>query len=205
MKILVCLKDEYERKQSMSMIKSEFPEVEFDFATNGQEAIDFIARDQSYGTVVTEYELDHKNGGEIYRFTQMQMLEMPFILISTIDLSSDPNIKDLLRNSSANSHIPKPVSQKQLKEALRKAFGSDLELTEHKEEGWIGVEIEKLARCKLIPCDVYIKLKSSGKMIKIINANADEYKDILQKYIKKKIQTLYVEKDMFPRLEEYLR
>lgn len=204
MKILVCIKDDTERSDAEKMIKAEFPQVEMDLAADGQQGIDFITQDQSYGTVIAEFELEHKNGGEIYRFTQMQMLDMPFILISEIELRDDENVKDLLKNSSANSHILKPLSQEVLKEKLRKAFGSDLELNDEPVEGFSAVEIEKFNKIKTIPCDVYIKLKQSGKMIKILHEQTVGFNETIEKYKQKSLKKLYVKTEHMPRLEEML-
>jgi len=64
--------------------------LELTHAIDGLQAIDIINNSRSFDLIISDFQMPNINGAELFRFTQMKKLNVPFILFSSavnLDLS----------------------------------------------------------------------------------------------------------------------
>lgn len=195
-KILYAEDEEDVRDVYLTMIESEFPQVVVHAVTDGQEAMDYISKEMDYTVVISDYSMPNKNGGELYQFLKSNKMNVPYILLSGVDIGDDSNLSGFLGDNPENCHLEKPVTQHVLTEKLTKALDASAGM-----DPWLAVRIDNFLNCKMVPCDVFIKL-SKIKYVKLIRKEIEYNPEGIKKYMAKGIKNLYVESDKIPLLKE---
>lgn len=180
------------------MIQDRFPSVEISHFENGMKALQELKTSpEKYNLIISDFNLTNISGGEIFKFVSGQMLGIPFIVLSGVDCSSDPNFQTFFTSHVRNALLLKPASAAELTEKIEWCLEGEDDLLKiynspaKNNDERIEIRSDTFLKINSIPCDIYLKL-SNQKFIKIINKN-DIFESILiQKLIMKGVTHFYI-------------
>jgi response regulator RpfG family c-di-GMP phosphodiesterase len=181
-------------------LHSKFPDLKVFHYLNGAEGFTELANNtEKYSLVISDFNVPGKNGGEIFKFVNGQMLGIPFMILSGQDCSRDENFKSFFQSHVRNAFLLKPCPPEEFIEKVSWCLDTEKDklkiyLKESKNiDEKVPVNSEVFLKINSIPCDVYVQL-SADKYIKIINNDALFSTDIIIKLIAKGVKHFYINK-----------
>jgi response regulator RpfG family c-di-GMP phosphodiesterase len=198
LKILIVDDEEMLRDLYEMIIESEFT-CEMTKVANGAEAVDVLNKVSDFDLIISDYTMPKLNGGQLYLFNKTQK-NIPFLLFSGGDLQDYAEFQDFYKDNLLNGFFNKPFDERHLLDAIAK-IGASFPLTESKPaEEYIRIKLSYYISHTKNAADVYLKL-SNDKYVKIINDNVENIpeKDLLEHYLKKGVDYIYVESDFFKK------
>jgi response regulator RpfG family c-di-GMP phosphodiesterase len=181
-------------------LHSKFPDLKVFHYLNGAEGFAELANNtEKYSLVISDFNLPGKNGGEIFKFVNGQMLGIPFMILSGQDCSRDENFKTFFQSHVRNAFLLKPCPPEEFIEKVNWCLDCEKdklkiylkESTNIDEK--VPVNSEVFLKINSTPCDVYVKL-STEKCLKIINNNELFSTDIIIKLIAKGVRQFFINK-----------
>lgn len=156
---------------------------------SGNEAIEELKKSSYFDVIVCDHHMPEGSGEDVYQYMKDNDLQIPFILLSTVELDSVKVFKNFTRDNPLNSFLKKPCDIDEVIQAISKST-----LTEKPRllPEYCQVKIYRFLKFNSSNCDIYIKL-TDDKFVKIINK--DELFDygIIEKYINKNIRYFCVQ------------
>jgi len=204
MKILYAEDDEDLRELFVMKMES-VADMEITECESGNQAIEVLRENQDFDVIISDFNMDDGNGEELYTYIKEQKINKPFILFSPEDIRQLEVFKNFLEDHTGNGQIDKPPLEGTLEKALENAMKSHREegaaeeeqvgplLPPSKQEGYVGIRPKMFLKIRSCPADVFVKL-SENKYVKIINKDEKFEKEIIQKFINKGVQRLYIER-----------
>lgn len=185
-------------------LESEFP-CEFLCVSNGNEGIEALKGQGPFDLILSDYRMPVANGGKLYLFNKT-LHNTPFFLFSGGFLEDYAEFSDFYQVNSENHFFGKPFYEDKIVEAVKglQCFKnlkfSDAELTAEATR-FIRANLRHFLHYTDSAAEVYIKL-SEDKFTKIVDANKENLpeKELLNHYLNKGINTIYIEKRYFPSL-----
>lgn len=192
LKLLIVDDEELIRDLFEMIIESEFP-CEITKASNGQEGIQALKEDTGFDLIISDYTMPLSNGGEVYLFNK-EHRNIPFFLFSGGDLCDYKEFNDFYRTNAQNKFFNKPFNDQLFVAAVAKIGAA----AETPKEKYTKVKLSYFARHSENAAKVYIKL-NDNKFTKIIDDNEMNMPDteLLNHYLRKGIEYIYLEKDFF--------
>lgn len=181
-------------------LHSKFPEIKIDHFTSGADAyLELSNHPEKYSLVISDFALPGKNGGELFKFVNGQMLGIPFVILSGHDCSRDDNFKNFFQSHVKNAFLLKPCPPEEFIAKITWCLESEKDKlkiylkpsTNLDEKTPLSSEI--FLKLNSIPCDVHVKL-SSDKFVKIINKNELFSTGLIIKLINKGVKYFYINK-----------
>lgn len=181
-------------------LHSKFTDIKIDHFTNGADALSEISHNlEKYSLIITEFALPGKNGGEIFKFINGQMLGIPFIVLSGHDCIRDDNFKCFFQSHVRNAFLLKPCP---LEEFIAKVSWC-LETEKDKTKVYskptanidekMPVSSESFLKFNCISCDVYVKL-NTDKFVRIINKDELFPTEVILRLISKGVKHFFINK-----------
>lgn len=182
----------------MLYLYSQFPNVKIHHYINGEEAFTELSQNlDKYSLIISDFYVPGKNGGEIFKFVNGQMLGIPFIILSGHDCGRDENLKSFFQSHVRNALLLKPCTPEEFLEKVKWCLEADndklkiyLKPSSNIDEK-VPVSSEVFLKINSIPCDVYVKL-SADKFVKIINNNELFSTEVILKLISKGVTHFYI-------------
>lgn len=181
-------------------LHSKFPEMKIDYFKSGEDALVELNKNlEKYSLIISDFALPGKNGGEIFKFVNGQMLGIPFIVLSGHDCIRDDNFKSFFQSHVRNAFLLKPCPPNEFIEKVTWCLGSEKDKlkvyskpsTNIDEK--IPVSCEGFLKFNSISCDVYVKL-NSDKFVKIINKDELFSTDAILRLISKGVKHFFINK-----------
>ena len=198
LKILIADDEEMLRDLYEMILESEF-NCEFIKAENGLEAIEFLKNDSHFDVIISDYKMPLSTGGDIYFFNKSHD-NIPFFLFSGGSLGDYAGFKDFHETNTLNKFFNKPFESEVLIEAISliNSAPSSLPITDQ----FCKIRLAYYAQHIENPAEVYIKL--GDKFTKIITINDAKLadKELLNHYLKKNIEFIYLEKKYFKEFHD---
>jgi CheY-like chemotaxis protein len=196
LKILIADDEEMLRDLYEMIIETEFS-CETTKVSSGSEAINVLKNDPHFDIILSDYNMPEGNGGKIYLFNKTQN-NIPFFLFSGGELRDYSEFKDFNEANLLNHFFNKPFAEGEIIKAISKITQDSVESSTGNDEQYIKVKLSYYALHTKTPAEVYIKL-NDNKYTKIINANEGNIPDVdlLEHYLKKGIDFIYIERDYF--------
>jgi response regulator RpfG family c-di-GMP phosphodiesterase len=160
-------------------------------AKNAQDAISILNQHSDIITVVSDFNMEGGNGGDLYTFVKKEKPMIPFILIAGDDIDtfkSNPEFSDLFRDNPP-AFISKPFEKEAFLEPIRKYGGQNLISAETQ---YKKIAIERFLMFNEVLVAAYIKL-SQTKFVKILRSDDKFPEETVKKYIKKGVKHLFIE------------
>lgn len=180
------------------MIKDHFENIEVEWFADGILAKKELEKfPDKYNLIISDYKLQNGSGGELFQFVNGQMLGIPFIMLTGIDCSSEPELKGFFSSHVRNAILTKPVSIEEIEEKVKWCLESQTDLFKIYDKAAkscdekIPINSDVFLRLNMVPCAVYLKL-NDGKFVKVINKNEIFEKSLIQKLILKGVVSFYV-------------
>lgn len=171
-------------------------DAEFLQASSGNQAIEIITQNNDIDLIISDYEMPDGTGGKVYKFLIDNNLKIPFVL------STGGEVEDYLEftdKSGLLNVIQKPNVYEGIQDTLD-AFNKwiansskDLDIN-IKNDDYISVPLTLLKASKVLPCDIYLPV-NENKKIKILNQGDDFNNEDFEKYTKKDISVLNIERE----------
>ena len=116
------------------------------------------------------------NGDLLFCYLKDKKLKLPFVFLTTEDITTHDTLKDFFNFHPQNEHISKAIPQNEFNHAITKVFNGSLS-----DRNFVAINIKRLARFDTLSADLHIKL-SDTKYVKIYNKNTPLTSDLLGKY-----------------------
>ncbi|MBC7538884.1 MAG: response regulator [Bacteriovorax sp.] len=196
LKILIADDEEMLRDLYEMILESEFS-CETTKVSSGTDAINALKSSAQFDIIISDYNMPGGTGGQVYLFNKNQT-NVPFFLFSGGELGDFNEFKDFHETNRLNQFFNKPFNDRDLLDAVAKINISPAVSEITTNDQFIKVKLSYYALHSKSSAEVYLKL-SDNKYTKIINANEDNIpdKDLLEHYLKKDIDYIYVERSFF--------
>jgi len=187
-KVLI-VDDEPEIHDIVAFAFESIVEVDFLFATSGNEAFKVLTSNRDVDLVVSDFNMTDGNGGQLYQKMLESGSEVPFALCSSVLLADVEVFKE---GKNILGQIVKPNIFEGVEELINK-------LSESRSVNLVYTKIYSPVKLTMVkafssaPNDIYIKINSE-KYIKIFKENASIQMEELKKYEDKKLKYFYIEK-----------
>ena len=133
-------------------------ESEFIHAESGNEAIKIIEKDSNINLIICDYNMPDGNGGDVYNYLIHNQFEIPYAFCSSEISSDHPEFEN---KSLLLGDITKPYIYEGIQKVIEKynqKYDERESFCENKDV-YINVSVELLLKTKVLPCDIFIKLK----------------------------------------------
>lgn len=196
LKILIAEDEEMLRDLYEMILESAFS-CEIMKVTNGAEAIDALKSDLHFDIIISDYNMPKATGGQVYLFNKGKA-NIPFILFSGGELCDYNEFNDFHQSNELNQFFTKPFNDRHFVDAILKINTGPNVSAPTIHDQYVKVRLSYYTQHTKNAAEVYIKL-NDNKYTKIINHNEDNVpdKDLLEHYLKKGIEYIYVEKESF--------
>lgn len=201
-KILVADDEEGIREVFSMIIESHF-DHEILPCESAAVAIETIKSAGGVDLIFCDYNMGTDNGGDLYTFLKEKNLKIPFALCSTYSPLDIKEFEGFDTDNTDNEYFQKPFTSEQIIDYITKVLSSDDADGSSDTSDYIKVNPERFLRLNQITetFNIYIKL-SQTKYVKIINEGECENFDVVEKYIKKGVDYIYLEKDKYKTFEK---
>jgi response regulator RpfG family c-di-GMP phosphodiesterase len=162
-------------------------------AKDGEQAINLLKKSHDYDLIISDYNMPNINGGQLYTYVQDNCPSIPFILTSGDSIDQHKEFSSFKSDNRGNHSIEKPFSVDALIQYIQSLFADK---KTKPVSGYCRVRISLFSLFNGVPTDVFLKI-SDKKYIKVINKDDLYSSDTIEKYLKKKISYLYIEKQYF--------
>jgi two-component system chemotaxis response regulator CheY len=201
---ILIVDDDLDLREVIVMVIASWIKAELIEAGSGNEAIAILDRDSAtkpIDFIISDFNMPNGNGGALATYLQSKKLAIPFLLLSSdeqekhLDLITQPN----------RGYLQKPFDHQELREVVQvlyRDFGSGT-ATAVADNDYIPVSLMTLVRIGQIKSPLFIQMNES-KFVKVINAGTAFSPQVHERFIKKGVPHLYVQKaDLGALLEEY--
>jgi len=202
LKILIADDEEMLRDMYEMILESEF-DCEFLKAENGVEAIEFLKNNSHIDVIISDYKMPISSGGEIYLFNKTHN-NIPFYLFSGGSVDDYAEFKDFQESNKLNHFFNKPFDSEVLIELIRTISSLPSQSDPmHSTDQFCKVRLAYYVQHVQNAAEVYIKL-GDNKYTKIITINEENLadKDLLDYYLKKNIEYIYLERNFFKKFND---
>lgn len=165
-------------------------------ASSANQAIEKIEQQEEgqFDLVISDFEMDDGNGGDLYYYIRKNNPQTPFILCSSKNDFQNTTLENFPFNSECEIFLAKPLNNSTLHQSVMTFFQN----INHHHTKYAKIRLPFFWRYNKTRCDVFIKL-SDQKFVKIIKANSTFSKQDIDKYAKKEIDFLYIKYDDFEK------
>ncbi len=194
MKILIAEDMEDLLEILEAMVQDAYPGSTVFTAINGQVAIEHIQANPDLDLVVSDFNMPFKNGAEVYKTLRAHNANAAFVLVST-EIAA--NHKDL-KTATNFGQVFKPFTEHTLLDGIAKVL-SESKVVDKKSdakpivESYTAISIHMAKKIGKLNAPLFIKL-SDGKYVKILNAGITFDESEVERFERKKIEKLWVEK-----------
>ena len=179
-------------------------------AYDGRKALDLFFFQEPFDLIISDYNMPHLNGGQLYQEIRKGKKNIPFILVSSDSFRDHPEFKldpyfrqlekpfveeDLFGIISQFIDIKSPEKEKE--ELLSKEFQAD-------EQAFIPVDLDLIRKIAFMREPLYLKI-SHQKFVKVLHGNNPFSKSEYAKYKSKGIEFLYVDRFEFENFITHYR
>jgi response regulator RpfG family c-di-GMP phosphodiesterase len=193
-KILIA-DDEVDLREILEMILESSYDCQIIQAENGQVAEDLLNSGESFDLIISDYRMPIKNGSDLY-LANKNLNNIPFILASGGSLSEYPTMKDFYQSNPANFFLEKPYKEDDLIKAVTK-IASEIRGQKTLEHSPISplvrIRLDHFIKYAKDASEAYIQI-GPEKFVKISeeNPNTQNGNELLQHYVNKKIDYIYI-------------
>jgi response regulator RpfG family c-di-GMP phosphodiesterase len=196
MRILLVDDDDNIRQFMVMILENLFTEVDIVEACDGRQATLIYESDPYYELIICDYQMPKASGGDFYtHLIDKGHSDIPFILHTTLELEETPEFKGFLDDGKNNFYIKKGGSYPEVKKVLK---GIPFLAKHHSmpvdEEAFSKVRIFYFWRFNKTLCDIYLKLNQK-KYVKIVNEGDSYGPELINKYVDREQQYLYIKKE----------
>lgn len=171
---------------------------EFICVANGNDAIAALKNDGPFDLILCDYKMPEANGGKVY-LSNKTLHNTPFFLFSGGFLQDYCEFSDFTQSNPHNHFFGKPFKEEELLAAVNECCSQNIAPNEN--ERTIKVNLRHYLNYTDSAAEVYIRL-AEDKFTKIIDANKENIpeKDLLQHYLGKGIEFIFIDKKYFSSL-----
>lgn len=198
MRILYIEDDPTVAEIYLMLLREIYPDTIIEHLENGLKAIhELKLKPDLYNLIISDYNLPGVSGGDIFNFVSGQMLGIPFIILSGLDCSTDPNFQNFFNSHVRNALILKPVTKDVLAEKIAWCLGGESNLlkiyqnSKSNNDERVQIRSDSFLKINSIACDIYLKL-SNDKFVRIIKKDEVFSTSFIQKLILKGVTNFYV-------------
>ena len=155
-----------------------------------------ILQQQKFDLIISDYNMQNGNGGDLYRYIQSFPQKTPFVLLTSENLEDLILHQNFSRDNPLNTYLQKPISCEELAHHI-----NQLAMKIKPQDSSLIDEFKRIRtvfflRFNKTLCDVYLKL-SDNKVVKII-AKDDLFTAYdIRKIVEKEIPFLYIRNQDF--------
>lgn len=169
-------------------------EIEADFlhADSGQNAIEVLKNHSDISFVVCDYNMPNGSGGDVYKHLLETNNSTPYFMCSSDQAIDHPEFEE---GNNFKGEITKPYIYEGVVKCLKiydELTGKANTLKENS-LNYLPISLEILLKMSKLPCPLHIEL-NSGKIIKILNTEDEFTSEEYDKYVKKGVERLVIEK-----------
>lgn len=178
------------------LISLEFPDIQIFTALDGLGGLNIFNKNLDLDMIFCDYNMPKMNGGSFFSEVRKTHKDLDFVLVS----SEDPKKHKQFENDSCFHHIDKPFSDKAIFNKIRqisskKPSPAILE-GEPKQQNFIPVNLDILLHLRKVNSSLYLKI-SKDKFIKVSHNDIEFKLEDKERFLKKNVDSLYVQKDEF--------
>lgn len=195
MKILIAEDMEDLLEILEAMIQDAYPGSHVYTALNGKIAIDWIDQNPDVDLVVSDFNMPNKNGADVYKALRAKNQQASFVLVSTEIASNHADLKV----ATNFGQVFKPFTEQTLLDGINKVLSESVKSGGKRIENRAAVEtytaisVHMAKKIGRLNSPLYVKL-SDGKFVKILNAGVVFDEIEVDRFERKKIEKLWVEK-----------
>lgn len=200
--VLIVDDDDNLRQLLVTVIENIFENcqvIESDNGNGGKEIIENC--DEDFDLIVCDYEMSFGNGDVVFNAYLEKKSKAKFILLSAVPFEQMQGLEKFIEGENGK-YFKKGPGLKQLKELLTSFDFENSSLV--KNLGFQKIRISYFWRYNFSKCDVFVRL-SDRKFVKIINANENFDRDLIDKYSNKNQTHLYITDKDFDIFEVSVR
>ncbi len=187
MKIL-CADDEELLLKIISLELEANLDCELVLVGNGKDAIEKLSSGEEFDLVISDYNMPHCTGGDVYKYIRENRPHIPFILLSGQPISVSPVFATLKEDHKSNHYFPKPYRMDDVIEYIKSILAVPKPKITPK---YCRIKTKTFFLFDEVPIEIFIRL-TTDRYIKIVSAN-DHYEEaFINKYLDKDIQFLYI-------------
>ncbi len=200
-KTIIIADDEEGIRDVFSMIIESSFDHEIVLCDCAASAIDAIRKNPSIDLIFSDYNMGVDNGGDLYKFLRDKNLDIPFTLCSTYSPTEIEGFEDFDTEHPQNTYFQKPFSSEDIIKRIEEVCGDDIDPSSES-HSFVKVSPERFMRLNQAKetFDVFIRL-SKKKYVKIINEGESESFGVIEKYIKKGIDYIFLENQKYESFE----
>jgi len=156
-------------------------------------AIETIKKNPKIDLIFSDYNMGKDTGGDLYKFLKDKNLDIPFALCSTYSPEDIDGFEEFDTDHPLNAYFQKPFTSEEIVGHINKVCGEET-IPTSEIQTFVRVNPERFMRLNQIKetFDVYIRL-SKKKYVKIINEGESESFEVIDKYIKKGVDYIFLE------------
>lgn len=197
MKFLLVEDDDSIRQFCIVVLENLFENCEIVEAINAVDAIECFKSNSNFDLIICDQDMDGGNGDILLAFLSTKSIRYNFVLHTSNDLSRVPGAKAFMALSPSHFYLQKPSTANDFEILLMKMVQNNYRRFNDErsdlDRNYKRVRIAYFWRYNKATCDIYLRL-NKFKYVKIINANDNYSKDIIDKYLEKNQKYLYIDK-----------
>ncbi|MFT6069743.1 MAG: response regulator RpfG family c-di-GMP phosphodiesterase [Bacteriovoracaceae bacterium] len=200
-KIIVADDEEGIRDVFSMIIESNF-DHEIIECQNAAEAIEAIKKNGKVDLIFCDYNMKTDTGLDLYHFLVSKNLNIPFALCSTYSPSDVKGFETFFEDHPENKYFQKPFKSTEIIQYIENCF-SDLTGFDEAPSEYARVKPRRFMRVNSIkkPFDIYVRL-AKKKYVKIVSSGAVEGFDVVEKYIDKGVEYIYIKRADYIEFEK---
>ncbi len=200
-KIIVADDEEGIRDVFSMIIESNFDHeiIECESAAVAIEAIKKVGK---VDLVFSDYNMGTDTGLDLYKFLIQKNLKIPFALCSTYSPADVKGFENFFEDNPQNSYFQKPFKSADIIQYIENCF-SDLTNFDEAPSEYARIEPRRFMRVNISkkPFNIYVRL-AKMKYVKIVSAGAEEGFEVVEKYIAKGVEFIYIKRDDYLEFEK---
>ena len=194
MNILIIDDEDEIRQITVMNIENIFPEANIVESNSAKKSIELIKENQ-FNLIISDYNMPEHNGNLVFEYlVSSKTTNTPFILYSAASPLDIENF-DILESLTFQSYLQKPLNFDQFSSKVLEFINkTKIKSKPNTSIDYIKIRTSYFWRFNKTSCDIYISL-APDKFVKIINKHDSYDKTLIDKYIDKNQQYLYIQKD----------
>lgn len=199
-KIIVADDEEGIRDVFSMIIESNF-DHEIIECENAAKAIEAITKVGKVDLIFSDYNMKTDTGLDLYNFLKKKNLNIPFALCSTYSPADVKGFESFFEDHPENKFFQKPFKSTEIIQYIENCF-DDLSNFDKTPSEYARIEPGRFMRVNNTkePFDIYVRL-AKMKYVKIVSSGADDSFEVVEKYIAKGIEFIYMKRADYEEFE----
>lgn len=188
------------------MIESEF-EAEIIKALDGKQAQELLEQHPDVTMILSDYNMPKANGGELYKYN-IKTKNLPFVLLTGGDAPNElEEFSSFQEDNKLNRYLAKPAENKEIIDAIGEILENDdsgNDSVSSNPTDYKRIKIHLLEKFAHKNYNVFLEI-GKGKIIQIASEANQDMKQVIEHYIEKQVQYVFLLKEDYDQFIEHTR